>query len=171
MSEDVQNAGAEEVSEDTIIKAADTVAGNLATWLIDRVRFLDKTWEQMTQEEQEGWIDAAREKARGVARQTVSTIASDGRKVIYATLGDAKVPADTIKPIEFKVTIPRTDEQRHTAMDHVGGRVLLVVADAEAYMGGDVPEADPDQPGLMDDVSVMDGGQGFGADEQPQAAE
>jgi len=155
-------------SDDTVIKAADTVSGNLATWLIDRVRHLNKTWEQMTEEEQRGWIDAAHSAAEDAARQTVNIIAADGRKVVYATLGDGKVPGDVAKPLEFKITMPRSDAQRHTMMDHVGRRVLLVVADAESHMGGEIPEPDPNQPSLLDveDDSVMDKGQGFGAGEE-----
>ena len=170
MNEDTQDNGAEEVTEDTIVKAIDSVAGDLATWLIDRVRHLPKTWEQMTAEEQQGWIDAAQSAAEHAARQTVNIVAADGRKIIYATLGDGKIPSDVAKPIEFKITIPRSDAQRHVAMDHVGQRVLLVVADAAECMGGDMPEADPDQPSMLDegddDGAVMDGGQGFGSGEK-----
>lgn len=133
-----------EPNADTTEMTADTLAGDLTTFLADRIKHLPKTWEQMGEGEQTDVIVDAREAVRSMVGRAVRLIAADGRPVIMATL-DKVVVKDGIQGV---LSMSKSDPLRYALMDAQGDPVLLVVADTEKYMGGEMPAADKDEPGL-----------------------
>lgn len=121
--------------------AAETLTGDIATFLTDRIKHLPKVWAQMTENEQREVIDSAIMAAGHLVREAVTIIAADGRTTLQANLEKIEVK-DGLKAV---LALSRHDEHRHEMIDSVGKAVLIVVADAAQYSGGEVPKPDPDQ--------------------------
>lgn len=125
--------------------AAETMAGDLTTWLVDRLRHMPKTWQELTAEEQAATIESAGHAVRAQIRSAVRALAAEGRATITATL-DKVVIKDGIQAV---LQLSKSDPHRHALADSQGSDVLIVVADAEGYMGGEVPKADANQGELL----------------------
>lgn len=143
---------------DTEALVAETLSGDIRDFLVDRIRQLPKVWDQMTAEEQQEQINAAIEAGNSLVRRAVAMIALSGRPTITATCESATVK-DGIKAV---LTLGKHDELRHALVDSQGQSVLIVVVDAENYIGsrGDLkPDAPPTEPGLPLDEPVFDQGE------------
>lgn len=134
---------------------AETLSGDVRDFLVDRIRQLPKVWGEMTQEEQTEIINAAITAGNATVRNAVSLIAKDGRPTITA-LCESVTVKDGIKAV---LSLSKSDELRHALVDSQGQTVLIVVVDAENYIGsrGDLkPDAPPTEPGLPLDEPVFD---------------
>lgn len=136
---------------------AETLSGDVRDFLVDRIRQLPKVWAEMTQEEQHEIINAAIMAGNSLVRKAVRLIAQDGRPTIVARCEQVTVK-DGIKAV---VTLPQSDPLRHALVDSQGSDVLVIVVDAENYIGsrGDLkPDAPPTEPELpmSDDGPIFD---------------
>lgn len=132
----------------------ETLAGDLTTALLDRVRNLQKPYQQLTFGEQNILIGGLRQAVNDMVRNVVHTIAADGRKVLMAEIEKVEVK-DGMKAV---ISMNRRDENRLDLIDATGSTVLIVLAGASQYMGGENPAAEPDQTSLItgDDKPVAD---------------
>lgn len=135
-----------DVSDETVALVTAELRGNISSFLVDRIRTLAKPWAKMTAVEQEIVIMDAERAARSLVTSAVSLIASDGRRVIRGTVNGVAVK-DSIKAV---ISIARSAEDRHVIVDAVGSEVMIVVADPDSYLGGEQPEAEPDQGDILD---------------------
>jgi len=84
--------------------------------------------------------------SREIIKDAVGMIAAEGRVTIVAELESVAIK-DGIKAV---CTLPKSSEQRHDLYDAQGKQVLIVVASAEAFLHGDMPRPDLDQPPLSE---------------------
>lgn len=169
---------AEEVSEDTIDLAADSLTGDIRDTMLEWFRHRPKPWQQMSEAEQRNLAQEADHKARALVGKAVRLIAGDGRNVVTATLDQVTVK----NGIKAALSIDRHSEHRHDLVDAQGKVVLLMVADDKPYQGERRPvQVDRDQPGLplgggndtADDKPVFDGtdaGKGVAAERHDPSA-
>lgn len=126
------------ITDETIDLASETLSGDIRDFLLDRIKTFGKPWVAMTEDEQREQIISAKEAANHLVREAVKIIASEGRKVIAATLDKVTVK-DGIKA---EISLAKTDELRHELIDSQGQAVLVVVAGVEEFQGERAP-ADP----------------------------
>lgn len=132
---------------DATLLPTETLAGDLTAALLDRVRNLQKPYQQMSEAEQNVLIGGLRTAVGDMVRNVAHTIAADGRKVLTAEIEKVEVK-DGMKAV---LTMSKRDENRLDLIDACGSTVLIVIAGASEYMGGDNPQADPDQTKLLTD--------------------
>lgn len=140
--------------------ASATMTGDLLTALVDELKAAPDVWQKLNQHKQDAIIDRFHRRIGEAIKEAVRMIASDNRPTIRAKL-EQLVSKDGIKAV---LTIAQTDPQRHDLLDAVGQRVLLLVADADQYGGGERPVPDKDQP----DLPIADAG-AAGAEPAPAA--
>jgi hypothetical protein len=132
----------EAISETTIELAAETLAGDVQSFLVDRLRQFDLPFQRMSAERQADEIERARSAAALLVRRACAIIAADGRETIPVTV--IKVANDS-KAIRIMLTADKHDELRHVLFDAAGDVGHLTVADPGRYMGGEAPAPEPDQ--------------------------
>lgn len=66
--------------------AKETLTGDIAAFLIDRLRQFPKPYQQMSEKEQKEQIEMAKEAARNLVSNAVNIVASAGRKTVKAKL-------------------------------------------------------------------------------------
>ena len=125
----------------------DGLQADITGWLVDRLRHQEKPYAEMSEAEQREVIESAQKATADLLREVVKKIAADERKVIQADLKNVTRDADKIVG---KLECPKSSEYRHDLFDATGRTVLIVVADADEYMGGEMPEADADQKTIDD---------------------
>lgn len=140
---------------DTVEMTAETMTGVLVTAVIDELKAAPDVWQKLPQARQDEVIDRVVRRCKALVGTAVRLIAADGRDVIRADL-EQITAKDEIKAV---CKLAKHDEKRHALLDAVGKPVLIVVASAEPFMGGDVPTSEPDQR----DLPVADQGAGPGA--------
>jgi len=136
------------VEEDTILTlSAKTLAGDLRDFILDRLKHDHSPlpWNVRPEADQRDAINRATSAAERIVQRAVEVIAADGRKVIKATL--VKVAVKDV--IQGVVEMLKSDAQRHDFFDATGSEVMIVVADASAFLGarGEV-KVDKDQKSL-----------------------
>lgn len=125
--------------------ATDTLYGDLRDAVLARLKAMPKPWTVMSEQEQWDMITGVERACEHLIRTAVDLIAANGHAVIRGTLEQAVVK-DGIKAV---LKLSQHDAQRHELTDAVGGAVLLVVANYNAFMGARGPaKPDPDQPVL-----------------------
>ena len=136
-----------QASEDTIILASETMAGDIRDFILDRLKHEHDPlpWNMRGEEKQKDTIARVSSVTNALVRKAVATIASDGRKVIRGVV-DQVVVKDGIKAV---IKVMQSDPLRHQLVDSQGLDILLVVSDASVFEGtrGEVPIA-PDQKDL-----------------------
>lgn len=115
--------------------------GDLVSHIIDFQRQEKKAWDELSEAQQKDRIQMAEIFAEDAIRKMVRTIASENRAVIQATV-EQVVVKDGIKAV---LTLSKSSEHRYELMDAQGDDVLLVVANSDKFMGGEMPQPDPDQ--------------------------
>ena len=136
---------AEEISESTKTFAADTLTGNVASFLVDRLRDPEFAYRYLNEEQQMEVIADANRAARELVVHVVNIIAADGRDTIPVQVKQVSNDGDKVKVV---IEAAKWDEHRHALFDAAGHSARLTVADAERYEGGEGPKATPDQPEL-----------------------
>ncbi len=132
--------------------ALESLSGDLAEFMVNQLRALPKPWTVMSEAEQREMIERTRVGAERAVRNMVTLLASDGRPSIEGAL--EKFDGDS-KRLVLKVSVPHHGANADRIFGLVGGRVLIVHADAAPYLGGGEDIApDPDQPGIFDGDNV-----------------
>lgn len=128
--------------------AKQTLTGDIATFLIDRLRQFPKTYREMSEKEQEEQIEMAKTAAKELVSKAVNIVASGGREVIMAELG--KITVD--KQIKAVVEV---NSQYAEDLIAVQGKPILIVtnSDAEFTGGGEDLKADPDQREMFENAN------------------
>lgn len=120
--------------------AKQTLTGDIATFLIDRLRRFPKTYQEMSEKEQEEQIAAAKNAAKELVSKAVNIVASGGRKTVAAELG--KITVDK----NIKAIVEVNSQYAEELIAAQGKPILLVTnSDAEFTGGGEDLKADPDQ--------------------------
>ncbi len=120
--------------------AKQTLTGDIATFLIDRLRQFPKTYQEMSEREQEEQIESAKKAAQELVSKAVNIIASGGRKTVAAELG--KITVDK----NIKAIVEVNSQYAEELIAAQGKPILLVTnSDAEFTGGGENLKADPDQ--------------------------
>lgn len=127
--------------------AIETMAGDLTTWLLDRLKHLPKSWAELPAYEQAAIIDSATVAVKHQIARVVRTLAAEGRATINATLTKVVIK-DGIQAV---LELSKSDPHRHELADSQGSDVLIIVADADPYLGGEVPKPEDDQGRLIPD--------------------
>lgn len=133
------------VSETTADFARDSLTGDIAAFLIDRLRDQQMVLAMMPEDKQRDVIDDAMKAAGNLVAETVSIIAADGRDTIPVQV--KKVVNDGDK-IQVTIEARKSDTHRHALFDAAGCFAHLTVADVEQYEGGEAPDPDADEPNL-----------------------
>ena len=129
---------------DAVEMTAATMLGDLTSLIIEEIKAAPDVWPKLSEDKQDDMIKRVNARVGEAIREAVRMIASDSREVITAEL-EQITAKDGIKAV---VTLAKHDPNRHALLDSVGKAVLIVVADAQQFMGGDSPEADPNQRDL-----------------------
>ena len=142
-----------EVSAATVELAADPLTGDVAHFLIDRLRSLESAYRYLPEDQQKEIIEDAKRAAGSLVEAAVSIIAADGRDTIPVRV--KKVVNDGEK-IQVTIEARKEDTHRHALFDAAGCAGHLVVADPDKYAGGEMPVPDPDQPELPEPGNDLD---------------
>jgi hypothetical protein len=148
-----------DVAVETVDICADTMTGDLCQLVIDELKAAPDVWQKLPEDTQYRMIERVRTRVTNAIHQAVRIIASDAREVITADL-EQITAKDGIKAV---LVLGKHDPNRHALLDSVGKPVLIVVASADPYLGGDVPKPEPAQRRLelveaADDTPVADNG-------------
>jgi hypothetical protein len=118
--------------------------GDLLKIIMDEIRQQSVPWGALPEKEQQKVIDRVTERTEKTVREVVRIIASKTRPTVQAD-----VESVTFKDgVKVTLTFSKAAADRHAIADSAGRNVLLVLPDYESALGGDVPIADKDQPGL-----------------------
>lgn len=134
-------------------RAEATLKQHLADILLGEVKAMPKPWQELGENEQRQVLDRMEGQLRDAARAAVFEIASHGfptvriniSKVEFTPTG-SKVTAGAsstgtgIHELAKRVALAREDDDRD---------VIVVLADANAFVSGDLPEPDRDQLELI----------------------
>jgi len=146
--QDHDDAGLRE--EQDIIFAAETAAGDVRDFILDRLKHDHKPlpWNMRPEKEQRELVEATEKAVRRIIQQLVHVIAAGGRPVLKGTLVKVLVK-DGLKA---QIDMLMTDPLRHMLIDHQSRGVLVAIADPDRFGGarGDV-KVTPDQSSLLDD--------------------
>lgn len=120
--------------------AKETLTGDIAAFLIDRLRAFPKPYQQMSEREQSEQIEMAKSAARELVSKAVGIVASGGRKTVQAEMG--KITVDKGLKCEIKASVAYADE-----LIAVAGKPILIVTNSDdEFTGGENNlKADPDQ--------------------------
>lgn len=140
----------EESQDQTIELATETMLGDLTSFLIDELKAAPDVWQKLSEDQQDDVIERATSRVGDAVSAAVRMIAADSREVVTAEL-EQITAKDGIKAV---CTLAKHDKNRHALLDSVGKAVLIVVADSNQFMGGDIPKAEPNQLPL--DTPVAD---------------
>lgn len=124
----------------------DQLKGDIAAFLIDRLRSWECAYRYMNEAEQQTAISDANRSAEHLIDSVSSLIASDGQEVVRAEI--VKVVNDG-KKIQINLEAPKESEHRHVLFDATGAIAHIALTDPEKFKGGDGPEPEPDQPSML----------------------
>lgn len=141
--------------------AKETLTGDIAAFLVDRLRQLPKPWQQMSEKEQDEQIDRAKDAARNLVAETVKIVSSGGRRTVQAELG--KITVDKGIKAEIKVNTAYADE-----LIAVQGKAILIVTNSDdEFTGGESKlKADPDQREMFNQEYQEVDGEGIPSPEE-----
>lgn len=119
--------------DDYITLAADTLVGDLRDFLLDRLKHDHEPlpWNLRSEDKQRETITRTELAVRHWVFRACSIIAAGGQKAARASL----VKMQAKDGIQLQVNVNGTDPLRHELMDHVGGAVLIVLADTHQFLG------------------------------------
>jgi hypothetical protein len=129
--------------QQTITVATNNLVGNLRDLVLNTLRHEQdrRPWDQRSEGDQRETIHKVESALQDGVRQAVELISASGLPTIKATLESVTVK-DGLKLV---LSMGKFNEQRHSIMDAQGGAVLLVVADADQFMGSEPVPVKPDQ--------------------------
>ena len=138
------------VLEGTRSIARETMLGDLMNSMLDEVKAIPDVWQKLPQYKQDQVLARIEGRSRTILGRVVEIIAADARPSIPANVESVTVK-DGIKAV---LAVSRSSPQRHDLVDAQGSAVMIVIADAEPYTGGDKPKSQKDQRALaLNDTS------------------
>lgn len=140
-------------SEDYIAIAAETIAGDLRDFVLDRLKHDHSSvpWNLRPEADQRGMALAVEQACRTATHKACTMIAAGGHPAAGAMIAKLQVKDG----LQLQVNVAASEKLRHEIMDHVGRRVLLVFADPDEHMGErSAVRIRPDQGGLLDDAAA-----------------
>jgi|FreactcultureFD7_1027221.scaffolds.fasta_scaffold18647_2 hypothetical protein len=135
---------------DIVTLASETLMGDIRDFLLDRLKrdHNPLPWQMRPEKDQQETIDQATAAARHWVSRAVSMIAARGQQAARGSM----VKFQSKDGIQMQINIAASDPLRHKLMDHVGGTVLVIIADAEQYQGErSTPKVSKDQRDILDD--------------------
>jgi len=111
---------------------ADSIGRDILQALVQEIKLMPKSWAELSQAKQDEVIDRLRNRVDYNVKMAVHLIASDNRTTVIGDL-ESITNKDGIK-CTFKVS--GNAGGRHELFDSVGKACLLVVADADEFVGG-----------------------------------
>jgi hypothetical protein len=138
----------QEHTESTDI-AAETMHGDLMAIVFDEMKAMPDVWQKLGEREQQDVIDRVTARTGEAIEDCVRIIATQGFTRIKAS-----VESVTVKDgIKAQFALSKFDPARHDLMDAQGSTVYIVLADPDAFAGGQEKiKAEPDQGALVLDA-------------------
>lgn len=124
------------------------LVGGIRDFLLDRLRANNdpRPWDQLDEGQQSFAIATCTSQARALVEAVVDAVAAQGRPTIKIAVKTVQSDGEVIKAA---VTLPAMHKLRHELLDAAGRPAMLIVADADEFMGeGVVPGINPDQGSL-----------------------
>lgn len=140
--------------EGTRAIARESLLGDLMHSMLDEVKAIPDVWQKLPQYKQDQVLARIEGRSRTILGRVVEIIAADARPSIPANVESVTVK-DGIKAV---LAVSRSSPQRHDLVDAQGSAVMIVIADAEPYTGGEKPKSERDQGTLPlgDETPVAD---------------
>ncbi|WP_422491664.1 DNA translocase FtsK [Endozoicomonas sp. ALE010] len=129
---------------EVMILSASTLLGDLMSLVLDELKAMPDVWQKLPQLQQEEVLFRIKQRCTSAVAQAVRLMASGDRVTLTAAV-DTVTFKDGVKAV---LKMPGNTPGRHDLADAEGETVLIVIPDTAAYMGGELPEADLDQPTL-----------------------
>lgn len=123
---------------------AQTMLGDFVQTVVEELKAAPDVWQKLSEDAQADVIERVETQCRRLIESAVNAIVSEGRIVIVAEL-EQITSKDEIKAV---CKLRKSDPNRHHLLDSVGTAILMVVANSDEFMGGDVPKPDPNQAAL-----------------------
>jgi len=131
---------------DSVIDA-DKFVGHLVTFLVAKVREMNRPWQQLSEKEQERFIDTSTQEIMVEVEKCKTALAGGIRQ----TLVQASVEAVNTKKGYIAISLKASDEAdgRHELADHTGKNVLIVIDNLSQFVTSEGrPKPDADQKSL-----------------------
>lgn len=138
---------------DFIEIAEETFKGDLVTLVLDEMKAMPKSWQEIGEEEQDFILERLDMRVSRIIKTAVNILASQNRPVVRAN-----VESITFKGgIKAVLQVPAHAPNRHDLSDAEGQEVMIVITGAEHVIdnGEGMPEADKDQPELCLEVDGL----------------
>lgn len=118
--------------------ASSTMKGDLLALVIEEVRKLKKPYIDLTEHQQESFIELIEARIAHAVKRAITLIAANGRASVKG-----KIDSCTIKEqVKVVLLVAISDPNRHAIIDSTGEEVLLVLPDFAAHLGGERPAPD-----------------------------
>lgn len=128
-----------------LITAASTMLGDLMNCVINLAKALPKPWEQLSESQQERWLESVDWQCQEAVKECVNIISGRGMTVVPAVV-ESVTFKDGVKVV---LKLMSRSEGAHAVADAEGEVVSITLADAtELVSDNGKPKADPTQPGL-----------------------
>lgn len=140
---------ADKPQNDYIAIASETIMGDLREFILDRLKRDHSAipWQMRPEHEQRELVHQTESAVRVAVGKVCELIAGGGHPSARGSI--AKLQAKN--GLQLQVDVAASDPLRHALMDHVGGRVLLVLADPDSHMGERAPaKIKPDQGDILE---------------------
>jgi hypothetical protein len=120
-------------SNDIITMSAQTLAGDLRDFILDRLRHDHNPlpWQMRKEAEQKEIVEAVESAVRIWVYRACTLIASGGQQAARGSL--VKIAAKD--GLQVQINVAASDPLRHELVDHIGAPVLIVIADVEKFTG------------------------------------
>ena len=105
-----------------------------------------KEYKDMREKAQQSLIGMIENAAEKGVRKMVQDLAGQGHATVPVKLGAIQFKPDGT--VSFSVSSAAVTKACHTASEKIGAGAVLVLVDAAAYVGGEMPKPDKDQPSL-----------------------
>lgn len=136
---------------DSVIDS-DKFVGHLVTFLVSKVREMQRPWQQLSEAEQERFIDTATQDIMVNVEKCKGALSGQIRQ----TLVQASVEAVNTKKGYIAISLKASDEAdgRHELADHTGKNVFIVIDNLSQFVTSNaVPKAEKQQKDMLDDVA------------------
>lgn len=133
------------MDEQTCEIAEKTMLGDLMHIIVDTAKALPKPWQQLSEQEQDTWLQSIDKRCKAAISQAVTIIACGNHVSVKATLASV-----TFKDgVKASVTVDKHSQHRIDLADAAGKDVRLVILDIEGITSeNNKPKATKDQRSL-----------------------
>ena len=141
MTSDTQQDG-----EEPVVKATQTMLGDLMHCVIDLAKALPEPWQQLSEARQRNWLDTVERQLTQAIENTIGLLASRDWTATAATVDTVTFKSGGVKAA---LKIAHATQGAHQIADSAGQQVLIIICDHEEFTAGEgKPEPDPDQKSI-----------------------